>query len=642
LGNKLKHTFAFFAGAMCFAVYMLTLHPSVGFVDCGELAAASYTFGVPHPTGYPLFLITGYIVSHLPFEGSVIYRLNVMSALESAAAVVITFYSAVIVLRNLVPVILKSKAKPKQKQKNQPADEGSESVAGIQIYLVAVISAVSVGMIKTFWFEATQTEVYALHSLFISVLIYYCIKIIFSIKTADKKDWALLLLFLGLSLASHSTTIYFIPGILYLLYLQKKENGVAFRSVLPYLFFVIPGLILYSVLFIAAAPQPYLNFSNIHDMGSFIEHVRGSEFSQLMFSSSASFSGNLAAFFKTLPGELAILPGIAGLAGLIALWKTKKPLFIFSALLMVTCLLYSFNYKSVEIMSFYLLAYYLLVFYASLGVVYLLVSFGSTKTITGRSLKPAVIAASVLICIFSVGYNYSENNNSGNYVNEDITKNIFYTLEPNSILLVYEYPFVYSSSLYYQQVEKLRPDIKVLLVTYFAAPWYLEMIKKYYPDLYDGIKTEAEDYVKSYDNDDKQKGAKLITLVRTFIEKNFGKFPVYLTVDFLVSKDAKMFYGNLVPSPDGLVYRLKTQNLPYDEDAGVKSLDVNFRNYKPEGYHKNRANILTAGVLYETAYYHYKNNNPETALKFIEKTLSINNGFKDALNLKNKILSERK
>jgi hypothetical protein len=47
-----------------------------------------FMLGIPHPTGYPLYLILGYLVTHLPFGQSVIYRL-IFSAVTSAAAVVI-------------------------------------------------------------------------------------------------------------------------------------------------------------------------------------------------------------------------------------------------------------------------------------------------------------------------------------------------------------------------------------------------------------------------------------------------------------------------------------------------------------------------------------------------------------------------
>jgi len=207
LGKNLKYILAVSSGVVCFIIYLITLHPSVGFIDCGELAAVCYTFGVPHPTGYPLFLMIGFVFSHLPLPGTVIYKLNLLSAVESSAAVVITFYSVVVILENILPVYLKSKSKSKGGKKEFVEAKASNKT---QIYLIALFVSILTGLTKTYWFEATQVEVYAAHSLFIAILFYYCIKILFSLKELNKKNWILLFLFFGLSFANHSTTIYFI------------------------------------------------------------------------------------------------------------------------------------------------------------------------------------------------------------------------------------------------------------------------------------------------------------------------------------------------------------------------------------------------------------------------------------------------
>ncbi len=73
-----------------FSVYLLTLAPLVTFWDSGELSTAAWSLGIPHPPGYPLFCILGKLFTFLPF-GSIVYRLNLMSAFFAAGTVYILF-----------------------------------------------------------------------------------------------------------------------------------------------------------------------------------------------------------------------------------------------------------------------------------------------------------------------------------------------------------------------------------------------------------------------------------------------------------------------------------------------------------------------------------------------------------------------
>ena len=48
-----------------FAVYALSLGPSVGLEDAGELATAADVLGVPHPPGYPLWTMLSWVFCRL-------------------------------------------------------------------------------------------------------------------------------------------------------------------------------------------------------------------------------------------------------------------------------------------------------------------------------------------------------------------------------------------------------------------------------------------------------------------------------------------------------------------------------------------------------------------------------------------------
>lgn len=77
------------AGAVAFAVYLLTLAPTVMWYDMGEFATASATLGIAHNTGYPLLILLGKAFTFLPV-GDTAYRVNLMSAVFTAAAIALT------------------------------------------------------------------------------------------------------------------------------------------------------------------------------------------------------------------------------------------------------------------------------------------------------------------------------------------------------------------------------------------------------------------------------------------------------------------------------------------------------------------------------------------------------------------------
>lgn len=654
MDRYLKHIFGAAAGLLCLVIYVLTLYPAVGFMDSGELAAAAYIFGIPHPTGYPLFLTLGYIVTHLPLPGSVIYKLNFLSAVESAAAVVVTYYSAVILLRYVIDKLMsapgrKQSLKKEKKPANQetaPKTKKSINDFNVLIYTLAFTCAVCVGLAKTFWLDAIQIEVYALHSLFLSLVILYSLKIFTSLNAPQRKNWLILFILLGLSFSNHLSTIFLIPGLLYLYYLQYKNDQKFSKGILPLSLFILPGLLLYSVLVISSGNEPYLNWSDLQNIGNLPGYLRGEDYSQLMFSSSSNFSKNAGEFFSNLSGELSILPLIFSIAGLILLWQSFRKFVVFILICAIFNLLYAFNYNIVDINTYYLLVFYLLGLMLPAGVLYIITLGKPAVLSTGKdepkSTTGKAFVAGLILVIFSVSYNYSDNNNSSNYANVDFTLNALNSLEPNAILITYEWAYLYSASLYYQLAEKQRPDVKVFNIKFLAVNWYLKTIEKYYPELYKNIKTEAEAYISVSDQSEKVKAPKLTALVAAFIDNNMTEFPVYITVDMTVRKEITQFLAKYSTKPVGLVYKLEPKIAVYDQTAGVNTLDYNFRNIDPKSKQEINIKKIIPGMYFETANYHYINKNYELSLKFIDKALGFDSGFTEALNLKNKILSEPK
>ena len=78
-----------------FVIYFDTMAPTVSYWDCGEFIAVSHTLGVPHPPGSPFFLLLGRIFSMIPFNEDIAFRVNIISPIVSALAVMLLYLTIV-------------------------------------------------------------------------------------------------------------------------------------------------------------------------------------------------------------------------------------------------------------------------------------------------------------------------------------------------------------------------------------------------------------------------------------------------------------------------------------------------------------------------------------------------------------------
>lgn len=84
-------TIALLLGASTFAVYAFGACPTIYVGDSGELVTAVHLLGIPHPTGYPLYVLLGKLWTLLLPFGSIAWRMSLFSAACGAAASALLF-----------------------------------------------------------------------------------------------------------------------------------------------------------------------------------------------------------------------------------------------------------------------------------------------------------------------------------------------------------------------------------------------------------------------------------------------------------------------------------------------------------------------------------------------------------------------
>ncbi len=143
-------------------LYTSTLNRDVQPADSGEFQIAAYTLGIPHPPGYPLFTMLGWLFAQIPI-GSPYARISFLSVIAS---------SATLLLVSLTVQILTADVGAGDPQGIQGNDKGSLKLAaglGIPFGLVA---AVALGTSTTFWAQATTTNIRSLTAFFTALMIF--------------------------------------------------------------------------------------------------------------------------------------------------------------------------------------------------------------------------------------------------------------------------------------------------------------------------------------------------------------------------------------------------------------------------------------------------------------------------------------
>ena len=138
------------------AVYFYTAQPNVGLLDSGEFIVAAQHFGVPHPTGYPLWTLLAWLFQLLPL-GNAAWEVNIFSGLCGALAVGVTTLLASSMLRWMMPWWGK--------------EDGSAKIAPVIIGLIAVSFGLLFAFSFSFWTQAVIAEVYTLHGLLIGLFL---------------------------------------------------------------------------------------------------------------------------------------------------------------------------------------------------------------------------------------------------------------------------------------------------------------------------------------------------------------------------------------------------------------------------------------------------------------------------------------
>ncbi|SVB13125.1 uncharacterized protein METZ01_LOCUS165979, partial [marine metagenome] len=186
-------------------VYIMTMAPTTSFWDCGEFIATSVIMGVPHPPGTPFYLLLGNFFSQLPTFNDIGARVNLISPLFSAFAVMFLY----LIIVQLI---------------EEWRGESKSFPDFLITYGSAFIGALTFAFTDSHWFNAVEAEVYSLSTFFTSIVVWLILQWSKNSGHSGNVRYILIIAYMfGLAIGIHLLNLLALPFIALIIYFTKYE-----------------------------------------------------------------------------------------------------------------------------------------------------------------------------------------------------------------------------------------------------------------------------------------------------------------------------------------------------------------------------------------------------------------------------------
>lgn len=509
-------------GLVSFIIYYFTTLRSIGEIDSGELAAVQATWGIAHPTGYPLFAITGYLYSNIPITQPLIFQLNLLQCIWNALTVIILVKILELLLSNLNYFFNESKF----------PFLSSLKFSDTTILFSSIIGGLTFAFSITFWKQATRVEVYSLQIFLTSIILYLLFKILVKhskSETINNSQWYYLSIIIGLAFSNHLMTLYLLPATVYLFFMInkfQKKSLILFSKVFLISFSI--AFSFYILMMLRAQSDPPFTFMNEpKSFGALVDYVRGKYYESKMFQGVESIKQQSMQFLNILSfnrdtgftgGEFGFII-IFVFSGLIFLLTFLKRIRLIYLLIIGTSLFFVFNYSIPDIDEYFLVIFLLFDIASVIISAFLIELSGKYKYL--------LIAFFLILIGWQALNNYPEIDRSKDYVVEDYARSILKQLPQNSILLTSDWPLFAAPSFFLQYALGYRNDVEVLGVEMLPLSSYKIDVKKKFGSVQNLL---SQDYYITFD------------VFKDYIRK--GKFNL----------------GNKTVIPEGFCFKLSNDN----------------------------------------------------------------------------------
>ena len=569
----------------CMTIYMFTLAPTVTGEDSGELIAAAYGKGVAHPPGYPLWTMLAALAIKIIPLGSVAYRANLLSALLASASAAVLCQ----ILRRFFSIRA----------------------------VVAVLGSICFACGRHLWSQAVIAEVYTLHVLLATLVIY--IALIW--RQSNENRYLYIIAFLvGLALSNHHLAVLLGPLLVLFVLVQQPRVFVSPKVVISCLVFLALGLLPYIYLPLAARQAPYMNWGSPDNWQSFLDHVFRRQYADDSMHAARSLHrmlGHLGIFWDwncqqySIAGIPLILAGIVFLAR-----KNRAMLYITGGFFLMHSVVLSeilnFPFQRQDLFCtrvFMLPGYIITAIWLCVGCQHVgeeIQTFIRTRGLNKLICYFPMIALTSVVILT----NYSQNNMRHYYYAADHADNILDFLEKDAIIIPSgdhnTFPVIYR-----HYVEGVRPD--VIIADKYG---YIEY------DLYSSMPNAPKRISTRQQREEIE-----AHLIRS------SQRPVYYTVkprlDLLPEYRAVSY---------GMLFRIckADQELTFDELPRYDYRNLNDADSATD----HAATVILSDYHFHLASNALRQNQVELAMNHIDQAATLSEGLKEEMNNLGTLLAE--
>ncbi len=224
LAKRIIGTFVFLLTTI---ILFFTVQPSVSFWDPGEISAASYSLMVPHPPGGPFWLIIGRFFSMIPFASNIGFRINTVSVLSGSFTILLLYLIIIKLFENY-------------------RGKGHKTLGeALLTYISAAAGALAFAFSDTFWFNATESNYFALSTLLFALIVW--LMMIWnehSDEIGSEKYIVLMAYLIGLSFGVHLMSVLALFTFVFVVVMKKYvTDDEAFKKS-SYIFLIHLGILL--------------------------------------------------------------------------------------------------------------------------------------------------------------------------------------------------------------------------------------------------------------------------------------------------------------------------------------------------------------------------------------------------------------